>query len=88
MISKTDKTKIITQYGRNQKDTGSSEVQVALLTQRINSLSPHFETHKLDINSRRGLMKMIGKRRRHLKYLNKTNPEKYNQIIKELGLRK
>jgi len=72
----------------HDSDTGSPEVQIALLTQRIKALTGHLQDHKKDHHSRVGLLKMVGKRRRLLNYLNKTNIERYRKIVKELGLRK
>jgi small subunit ribosomal protein S15 len=82
------KTGIIEEYRTHENDTGSSEVQVALLTQRINELTEHFKTHKKDHHGRRGLLKMVGRRRRLLDYLKGRTPEKYQELIKRLGLRK
>ena len=79
---------IIEAYRTHEGDTGSSDVQVALLTQRINELTEHFKTHKQDHNGRRGLLKMVGRRRRLLDYLKRTAPERYQDLIKRLGLRK
>ena len=87
-ISNTTKENIVKKYGKSEKDCGSSEVQIALLTENINSLSNHFASNKKDIHSRRGLLKMIMKRRSLLKYLKKKNLGSYNNLIKELGLRK
>ena len=87
-ISNTTKENIVKKYGKTEKDCGSSEVQIALLTENINSLSNHFASNKKDIHSRRGLLKMIMKRRSLMKYLKKKNLESYNNLIKELGLRK
>ena len=87
-ISNTTKENIVKKYGKSEKDCGSSEVQIALLTENINSLSNHFASNKKDIHSRRGLLKMIMKRRSLMKYLKKKNLESYNNLIKELGLRK
>ncbi|MBF0532983.1 MAG: 30S ribosomal protein S15, partial [Candidatus Omnitrophica bacterium] len=70
------------------KDTGSAEVQAAILSERINGLNEHFKTHKKDFHSRRGLLMMIGQRRRLLDYLKKTDPDKYQEIIAKLNLRK
>lgn len=72
----------------NPKDTGSPEVQVAMLTERINQLTEHLRTHKKDFHSRRGLLMMVGKRRRLLKYLNSENPIRYKTLIEKLGLRR
>jgi small subunit ribosomal protein S15 len=87
-VTKEDKAKIVVQYGKNEKDTGNSEVQIALLTEKINSLTEHFKTFKKDTNSRRGLIVMVGQRRRLLKYLQRTDLEKYRALIEKLGLRK
>ena len=83
-----DKSKIIGEYGRHQGDTGSPEVQVALLTARINGLQKHFEKHKKDHHGRRGLLKMVGRRRRLLDYLKMSRENRYRTLIGELGLRK
>lgn len=88
MLNKAEKTSIIKEYARTPDDTGSPEVQVALLTHRINELTEHLKVHKHDEHSRRGLLKMVGQRRRHLAYLQKINPERYRQLIQRLGLRK
>jgi len=82
------KNTIVQEYARHEGDTGSSEVQIALLTARINHLTGHLKTHKKDHASRRGLLKMVGKRSSLLKYLSKTAPERYRQTIDKLGLRK
>ena len=87
-ISNITKQNIVKKYGKSEKDCGSSEVQIALLTENINSLGNHFTNNKKDIHSRRGLLKMIMKRRSQMKYLKKKNLESYNNLIKELGLRK
>ncbi|MCL2353610.1 MAG: 30S ribosomal protein S15 [Defluviitaleaceae bacterium] len=83
-----NKQEIIAKYGRSATDTGSSEVQIALLTARINSLTEHLRTHKKDHHSRRGLLMMVGQRRRLLDYLIKTDIAKYRELIVELGIRK
>jgi small subunit ribosomal protein S15 len=88
MISKEQKTKVITGYRTHATDTGSSEVQVALLSERINSLSEHFKTHAKDHHSRRGLMKLVGQRRRLLDYLKDHDAERYRGLIDKLGIRK
>ena len=75
-------------YGRSEADTGSPEVQIALLTRRIEELTEHLRTHKKDHHSRRGLLKLVGQRRRLLNYLQKRNLEGYRTLIKELGLRR
>lgn len=82
------KTALIKDYATNKADTGSAEVQCAILTERINQLTEHFNTHKKDHHSRRGLLIMVGRRRRLLDYLKKTDSERYNTLIKKLGLRK
>ena len=83
-----EKKEIIKGFGKNNTDTGSTEVQVALLTKKINELSEHFKTHKKDHHSRRGLLGMINNRRKLLKYLKGKNEEGYQELIKKLGLRK
>jgi small subunit ribosomal protein S15 len=82
------KQEIIAQFGDNAQDTGNTRVQVALLTQRINDLTEHLRAHKKDHHSRRGLLMLVGQRRRLLNYLEKHNLEGYRALIKELGLRK
>jgi len=82
------KTELITKYQLHEGDTGSSEVQVAILTERINHLNDHLKTHKKDHHSRRGLLKMVGARRGLLNYLQKNDIERYRAIIEKLGLRK
>tara|TARA_B100000902_G_scaffold291199_1_gene277498 strand:- start:364 stop:633 length:270 start_codon:yes stop_codon:yes gene_type:complete len=82
------KEEIVKKYGKTEKDCGSSEVQIALLTANINSLSNHFSKNSKDIHSKRGLLKMIMKRRSLMKYLKNTNTTSYENLIKELGLRK
>ncbi len=88
MITEEKKRQIITDTRTHEKDTGSAEVQIALLTERINDLTEHLKTHKKDFSSRRGLLKMVGKRSSLLKYLTRTAPERYQAIITRLGLRK
>ena len=83
-----EKKEIVKEFGENITDTGSTEVQVALLTKKINELSEHFKTHKKDHHSRRGLLGMINNRRKLLKYLKGKNEEGYQELIKKLGLRK
>jgi len=83
-----DKQKIIEEYRTHEDDTGSPEVQVAILTQRINHLTEHLRTHKHDYHSRQGLLKMVGKRRRLLNYLAKNDVERYRSLISRLGLRR
>jgi small subunit ribosomal protein S15 len=87
-ISKVQKTQLIGEFRLSETDTGSPEVQVALLTTRIDSLIEHLNTHKHDESSRRGLLKLVGQRRRHLAYLKKTDSRRYQQLIQRLGLRK
>ncbi len=87
-MEKSKKTEIITKYARHEGDTGSAEVQIALLTERINHLNEHLLLNKNDNHSRRGLMKMVGERRGLLKYLMQVDIERYRKIIAELGLRK
>ena len=82
------KEKIVGDYKTHNTDTGSSQVQIALLTQRINELTEHFKVHKKDNNSRRGLLKMVSRRRKLLDYLRHTNINEYHEIIKKLGLRR
>ena len=88
MIAKEKKQAIIAEYGRTANDTGSPEVQVALLTARINDLQEHFKAHPKDHHSRRGLLKMVGQRRNMLAYLKKVDIERYRALIESLGLRK
>ena len=87
-MTKERKTEIIKEFGRVEGDTGSSEVQVALLTERINELTEHLKVHMKDNHSRRGLLKMVGKRRNLLNYLEKTDLEKYRELAQKLNLRK
>jgi small subunit ribosomal protein S15 len=88
MITKERKLEIVKKFGKNEKDSGRAEVQIALLTERINDLTNHFDKHKKDHHSRRGLLMMVGKRRRLLDYLMKKDIERYRAIIKELNIRK
>ena len=87
-MTKERKQEIINTYKREEKDTGSSEVQIALLTERINELTEHLKVHKKDNHSRRGLLKMVGKRRNLLNYLAKKDVNRYREIVAKLGLRK
>ena len=87
-ISKVQKSQLINEFRLTDSDTGSPEVQVALLTTRIDSLIEHLNAHKHDESSRRGLLKLVGQRRRHLAYLKKTDSRRYQQLIQRLGLRK
>lgn len=87
-LTKETKREIVKRFETHAGDTGSAEVQIALLTQRIESLSQHFDKHKKDNHSRLGLLKMVGKRRRLLNYLRDHKAESYKQVIKDLGLRR
>ena len=87
-LSKEDKTKIIDEFHRHENDTGSPEVQVAILTERIQQLTDHLRTHKHDESSRRGLLKMVGQRRRHLSYLKRNDAASYLAITERLGIRR
>lgn len=87
-LDKEQKNAIIQDYARHENDTGSPEVQIALLTTRINELTEHLKIHRHDQASRRGLLKLVGQRRRHLKYLSQTNPESYRHLLQRLGLRR
>jgi small subunit ribosomal protein S15 len=87
-IATIDKAKVVSEYQRAANDTGSPEVQVALLTSRINELTTHFKAHAKDHHSRRGLLKMVSRRRKLLDYLKGRNPEAYKSLIERLGLRK
>ncbi|MDO8550634.1 MAG: 30S ribosomal protein S15 [Ignavibacteria bacterium] len=87
-MTKEEKLELVKKYGTGENDTGRSEVQIALLTKRINDLTDHFNKHMKDHHSRRGLMMMVGKRRRLLDYLMKKDIERYRSIIKELNIRK
>ncbi len=82
------KSNIIEEFKQHEKDTGSPEVQIALLTERIKYLTEHFKTHKKDHHSRRGLLKLVGQRRRLLDYLKKKSVDRYRNVIKALGIRK
>jgi small subunit ribosomal protein S15 len=87
-MTKQEKADIIKKYGGNENDSGKTEVQVALITKRLNDLTEHFNKHAKDHHSRRGLMMMVGKRRRLLDYLTKKDIERYRAIIKDLNIRK
>ncbi|MDX6514552.1 MAG: small subunit ribosomal protein [Gaiellaceae bacterium] len=87
-LTKEAKQELIGQFGANAADTGSTSVQVAMLTRRINELTEHLRTHQKDHHSRRGLLKLVGRRRRFLNYLQKNDLEGYRALIKELGLRR
>ncbi len=87
-LTKEQKIEIISKHGDSEHDSGKTDVQIALLTQNINVLTPHFNEHKKDHHSRRGLLKMVGKRRRLLDYLASKDIEGYRKLIKELGIRR
>ena len=87
-LTKEQKQELIGKYGRSDGDTGSAEVQVALHTERINELTEHLREHTKDHHSRRGLLMLVGKRRRLLKYLQKSDIDRYRSLIQELGLRR
>jgi small subunit ribosomal protein S15 len=87
-LSRTDKTTVIENYRTHQSDTGSPEVQIAILSERISYLTEHFKGHQKDHHSRRGLMKMVGQRRRLLDYLKRTDVDRYRSLIGKLGIRK
>ena len=87
-LTKEVKQEIITKHGRSAADTGSPQVQIAMLTQRINDLTEHLRTHKHDHYSRRGLLKLVGQRRRLLDYLRSNDTDRYAELIKRLGIRK
>ena len=87
-LNKESVTSIVNKFGKNEKDTGATEVQIALLTERINQLTGHCKQFKKDKSGQRGLLILVGQRRRMLKYIQNTNLEGYRKLIKELGLRK
>ena len=87
-LKKDEVASTVRKFGKNEKDTGASEVQIALLTQRISQLTEHCRQFKKDKSSQRGLLTLIGQRRRMLKYIQRSNLEKYRFLLKELGLRK
>jgi small subunit ribosomal protein S15 len=87
-LTKEQKTELIGKYGRSPNDTGSAEVQVALLTERINELTEHLRGHSKDHHSRRGLLMLVGKRRRLLRYLESSDVDRYRSLVGELGLRR
>ncbi len=88
MITKDEKTSLIQQYARHENDTGSPEVQIALLTERIHHLTDHLRTHKHDESSRRGLLKLVGQRRRLLRYLRRKDYQRFVALTAQLGIRK
>ncbi|MCY3834547.1 MAG: 30S ribosomal protein S15 [Chloroflexi bacterium] len=87
-LDKATKTRIIEDYAREDGDTGSPEVQIALLTARISQLTEHLKVHSHDEHSRRGLLKLVGQRRRHLKYIARKKPDVYHDLLQRLGLRR
>ena len=87
-LTQEKKAELIEKFGETTQDTGKAEVQVALLTERINQLTDHLRTHKKDHHSRRGLLMLVGQRRRFLRYLERSDLERYRSLVKELGLRK
>ena len=87
MITKEQKAELVKQYGKSEADTGSAEVQVAILTARIKELTEHMKSHKKDFHTRRGLLMLVGKRRRLLSYIKKNDIENYRNLIKSLGIR-
>jgi small subunit ribosomal protein S15 len=87
-LTQEKKAELIEKFGDSPQDTGKAEVQVALLTERINQLTDHLRTHKKDHHSRRGLLMLVGQRRRFLNYLQRSDLERYRALVKELGLRK
>ncbi len=86
MLTKTKKANVVKKLGKTDKDTGSPEVQIGLLTKKIEELSKHLKTNKKDVHSRKGLIQMISNRRKHMKYLQTKSPKKYSSLVKELGL--
>ncbi len=86
-LSKEEKMEVISKYQLHDRDTGSIEVQIALLSERINRLTEHLKVHKKDFHSRRGLLMMVGHRRRLLEYLRRKDTDKYRELVRELGLR-
>ena len=87
-LSKVEKETVIQDFHRHPTDTGSPEVQIALMTTRINQLQAHLQQHKHDEHSRRGLLKLVGQRRRHLTYLSRIDPSRYQEVLQQLGLRR
>jgi small subunit ribosomal protein S15 len=87
-LTQEDKLEVVERFGKDATDTGATEVQIALLTRRINELTEHLRTHKHDHHSRRGLLMLVGRRRRFLNYLQKKDLERYRSLIRELGLRR
>jgi small subunit ribosomal protein S15 len=87
-LTQEDKLEVVKRFGKDEQDTGATDVQIALLTRRINDLTEHLRTHKHDHHSRRGLLMLVGRRRRFLNYLQKKDLERYRSLIRELGLRR
>ena len=87
-LTQEDKREVVERFGKDANDTGATEVQIALLTRRINELTEHLQEHKHDHHSRRGLLMLVGRRRRFLNYLQKKDLERYRSLIRELGLRR
>jgi small subunit ribosomal protein S15 len=87
-LTQEDKREVVERFGKDANDTGATEVQIALLTRRINDLTEHLRAHKHDHHSRRGLLMLVGRRRRFLNYLQKNDLERYRSLIRELGLRR
>ena len=87
-LTKERKQEIFKQFGKNEQDTGSPEIQIALLTERINELTEHFKSHQKDFAGRRGLLRLVGRRRNLLNYIRKNDVARYREIIQTLGLRK
>jgi small subunit ribosomal protein S15 len=87
-LTQEDKLEVVERFGKDAQDTGATEVQIALLTRRINDLTEHLRAHKHDHHSRRGLLMLVGRRRRFLNYLQKKDLERYRSLIRELGLRR
>lgn len=87
-LTQEKKAELIERFGDSPQDTGKPEVQIALMTERINQLTDHLRTHKKDHHSRRGLLMLVGQRRRFLRYLERSDLERYRSLVKELGLRK
>lgn len=87
-MKRDKKKKVIVKHAKHQKDTGSAQVQIAILTERINELTDHLKTHKSDNHSRRGLLKMVGKRRKLLNYYKAKSPDNYQELVESLKLRK
>lgn len=86
-LTKEKKAELIVRYGKNEKDTGSAKAQIAMLTERIQQLTVHFQTHEKDHHSRRGLLKLVGQRRRLLRYVQNSDLEGYRELIASLGIR-